>query len=232
MRPAKLLFLSALLSGCGGSVSGSPSADSGTGDGTVDGAPIEAGADGSATDGAELGDAAHDEGVADAPDDTERDGGWSPVCPDTVPMVGSACQTPSGVYCEYNPAWWNVSCSTIVVCSGGVWANGAPCTTPCFPEPGPNPGACPQNPTGIPDTSPCPEAGITCNYDQGVSCSCIPLGPPDAGDGWHCYPEPGCPSARPRLGAACTSSTFCTYLAVPEECRNGAWQPVMTGHGC
>lgn len=234
MRTSKLLLLVAFLSGCGGSVAGSPNSDSGASDATTDGPVLEAGTDAPPSDGARPGDSGvpQDGPLGDAADDAPQDGGWSPICPAGLPMLGTACQVPQGVYCEYNQAWWNVSCSAIVGCLNGAWANGAPCTTPCFPEPGPNPGACPQNPTGISTTSPCPEAGITCNYDQGISCNCMPTGLPEAGDGWYCNPEPGCPPTRPRLGATCSSSPFCTYEAVGEECVNGTWQPVTTGHGC
>ena len=151
---------------------------------------------------------------------------WSPVCPENVPTVGAACpQTVEGVYCEYNEAWWDVGCSTIFSCQQGTWADTGWGGSSSLPAPGPNPASCPSNPSFIQGGSAC-DGGITCLYNQGVTCECVVLSN-DAGDVWECLPQSGCPGSRPRLGSACIGSMVCTYVlcAYVQDCVNGVWQP-------
>lgn len=150
---------------------------------------------------------------------------WSPVCPASPPAVGSACSSDQDmVFCEYGDAWWNVACDTIERCYGGQWIQAEAGNGSCLPPPGPNPAECPAGGTAI---GACPEAGLTCNYLQGVVCLCSTAGAPDAAPNWDCIPEPGCPTTRPRLGAPCMGSLGCTYelCAYNEICQSGVWQP-------
>jgi hypothetical protein len=160
----------------------------------------------------------------DSGDDSS--GPWSPVCPQNQPPLGTSCPQ-MGLYCEYNEAWWNVNCSSVVYC-GTTWGVGAPGGSPCLPEPGPNPASCPVNPSFIHGGTPCPEAGLTCYYEQGITCDCFSLS--EAGSpGWSCLPEATCPSSRPRLGSPCNVTGPCTYeyCAYVEGCVNGMWQPMQ-----
>ncbi|HEY6458954.1 MAG TPA: hypothetical protein VIY73_02355 [Polyangiaceae bacterium] len=100
----------------------------------------------------------------------------------------------------------------------------------CFPPPPANPASCPTDPTTIVRLSSCTTAGLTCRFGQGSFCTCSPFA--DAGFAWFCGPDPGCPSARPSLGASCVGDVICYYddpTGFAEQCQNGTWQ--VTGIG-
>ena len=155
-------------------------------------------------------------------------GPWSPVCPETAPATGSACST-ADAYCEYGEAWWDVSCDTVVQCLDGSWQPAAVSQQTCFPAPGPNSALCPGDPLAIPPGAACSHPGLACYYGQGAVCICgLPVGPDalDAGSEWACGPDPGCPGARPRLGAPCTGDSLCEYndaSGFAEVCQGGTW---------
>lgn len=204
------LLLSAVGVGCGGSVSGA-SHDGGGPDVFNDAKNPQDG--GGPNEDGPIGDSE----ISDAEP-------WSAVCPASAPTVGSACSQDM-LFCEYGDAWWNVACDTVVRCYGGQWIHAEAGGSGCLPAPGPNPPACPTSGTAI---GPCPEAGLTCNYLQGVVCQCLTAAAaPDAGPKWDCIPEPGCPTTRPRLGSPCTGGVSCTYelCAYMEICQNDVWQP-------
>jgi len=160
---------------------------------------------------------------------------WSPWCPGTAPEVDASCVTALGwsQSCEYAYTWWSVSCANVLVCQQGAWQKSPPTFGPCTPAPPPNGAECPASEALV--KGPCAPAGATCNYLQGVACTCADDG--DGGTAWSCLPEPGCPITRPRLGAPCGSpdaatpygGQTCTYekcrLAV--VCANGVWQPTI-----
>lgn len=160
---------------------------------------------------------------------------WSPFCPDSAPSAGSTCSS-EGVYCEYGEAWWDVSCDDVLRCIGGSWQTAAVSEQTCFPAPGPNAPSCPSSPLTIPAGAACAAPGTACYYGQGAVCTCsIPAGldAPDAGPSWACGPDPGCPSSRPRLGAACSAGPICEYddaSGFAEVCQGGAWSPGLVGN--
>jgi hypothetical protein len=207
----------ALLAACGGrtELDGGAGSGSGSGSGSGGGNP---GLDGGASWG--------------QPDGS---GPWSAVCPESAPDAGSACST-EGAYCEYGDAWWDVSCDTVVECTGGAWQTAAVSEETCFPAPGANPGSCPASPSTIPDGAPCRVPGLACYYGLGAVCACsIPGGPgeSDGGSEWSCGPDPGCPSSRPRLGAPCTGNQICEYddaSGFAEVCQGGTWGPSEVGN--
>src|ERR1700722_15078899 len=177
-------------------------------------------------------------GASDAGPDGAWDapGSWSPVCPTTQPGVGSSC---SGVMvaCEYGHAWWDVSCDTGLGCTNGAWAPPPAASAPCVPAPGANAPACPQDPSTIRTSHPCPQDQLDCYYGMGTECSCgTSATQPDAAPIWACAPDTGCPSTRPRLGASCSANTqVCGYglgsSSVGEQCINGFWQSAGSGGG-
>lgn len=165
--------------------------------------------------------------VADAEPDGEP---WSPVCPETAPSVGSSCSQ-AMLSCEYGDAWWNVACDTVLVCSQGQWGLAEVGGSPCLGKPGPNPPGCPTNAAYIAVNSACPDAGLTCNYLQGVVCQCLADHVSvDAGPYWDCVPASNCPTTRPRIGAQCSGTAGCTYelCSYAEICASGIWQPLET----
>jgi hypothetical protein len=222
LGPATMLSMRALITlslvfalGCGGSTSASPQDGGGQPDGTNQ---KDTGTQGDS--GAPL-----DSAVPDGAWGIPSDGGpWSAVCPETAPAVNSSCSHDMLV-CEYGDAWWNVACDTVVVCSFGQWTLRQTGGGPCLGKPGPNQPGCPSNSGTIVESSACPEAGLTCNYEQGVVCGCF--GSADAGSGWNCQPARDCPTSRPRLGAACSGQQECTYVlcAYSEQCVGNVWQP-------
>jgi len=208
MRKQTSFALLAFTLGCGGNVGGSRPTDGGNAmDSSIDsGGTIDSGTPGDAW------------GVP-------ADGGrWSPLCPETPPSVGSACSQDM-LQCEYGDAWWNVACDTVVQCYSGQWGLDSLGVQPCLGKPGPNPPQCPTS-GSIVNHTPCPNAGLTCNYEQGVVCQCF--GSQDGGFGWDCPLDSTCPTSRPRLGAPCSGAQGCTYdlCAYSEWCPNdgGVWQ--------
>lgn len=199
---------------CGGSVAGSSRQDDrgGVGDAISDAAnTVESG-----DDGAETLDGGFDEADAE-PSDAPVDGEWSTVCPLSQPASGSYC-TDSPAVCEYNEAWWSISCSTVLTCIASAWTIPQTCAGPCLPAPPPNSAQCPSNPSTI--TGACPDAGLECSYDDGVLCNCVTVS--DGGYRWECTPGPGCPSMRPRLGGTCPpGQPACTYGPLTMYCENG-----------
>jgi len=162
------------------------------------------------------------------------DGPWSPICPASAPTVGSACDLPQKVYCEYGNAWWNPSCDIVVSCYQGYWGMGFPGGGTCLPEPGPNPMSCPMNYGMIVAGQSCADKGLQCYYGQGPYCRCDAYPPnSDAGPTWHCVPgTDGCPASRPRFGAPCDSiGMSCDYqlCGAGQVCINGTWQPQNGG---
>jgi hypothetical protein len=183
----------------------------------------------------------HPTGVLDGSASPDASG---PLCPATVPALGTPCTASPefaggpwvGLYCEYGDAWWSIACDTVVVCdeSRGQWTPAAAVETyaACGPQPGPNPASCPSG-IGYGDRGmPCPDAGLTCYYGPGASCLCVEDG--DAGAIWSCQPdEPGCPTARPRVGSPCTTSPNCFYGndGFGTVCVGGVWQLTYYGTG-
>lgn len=220
MHARTLSLLSLVLLGCGGAFAPSlSSGDAGGGDsGNVDGSPFQ--------------------DASPGPDEGPPDSGhpWSPVCPASLPTLGSAC-TADQAECEYGNAWWSVSCDPVVQCENGVWTTDQPSYEACSPEPGPNPSTCPASYAAVPQGTACADTGLDCVYAEAV-CSCqVPLGGPvqiDGGEGasWGCLPGPGCPMPRPRLGSACTAEgTYCTYEACSygQTCQGGVWHSAEEG---
>jgi hypothetical protein len=160
---------------------------------------------------------------------------WSPACPETAPGTGSACSV-AGVYCEYGAAWWDVSCDTILQCNDGSWETAEVSQETCFPAPPANSPSCPSSPVTIPLGAPCPHPGLACYYGQGAICSCsVPEGLDalDGGAAWGCGPDPGCPSARPRLGTTCQGDQICEYddaSGFAEICQGGIWGPGLVSN--
>lgn len=234
LRVARLAaaVLASLAVGCGGSVF--TSGDTGGGDGGGGGSS-SGGGDGGGSHDAGPGPSDGGGGGHDAPSGNDSGPGWSPVCPATIPTIGSTC-TQETVQCEYGKAWWNVSCDQVVQCDNGRWAGYQATFEPCTPEPGPNSSACPADFAAVQQGSACTDTSLSCQYSQGT-CACqVPLGGPillDGGGGsWGCTPEPGCPVPRPRLGSACSlEGTTCTYeeCAYGQTCINGTWQSQPEG---
>jgi hypothetical protein len=202
---------------------------------TTDGGPIvgddvsEAGVD-SGRDG-ESGDGATDGGT--------HDGGWSPVCPASLPSVGSAC-TQEGVGCEYGTSILT-SCNAIVECRQGAWQT-ATYPGPACPS-GPNPPECAPSFASVPRGAACMPNGAECVYPNGAcACETVFFGPPQPVDGgntptWHCDDAPpGCPAVRPHVGSACSTPNMdCMYVecAFGVRCAMGYWQaePVACAQG-
>jgi hypothetical protein len=153
---------------------------------------------------------------------------WSPVCPNSVPALGSECAG-TGQQCEYGTSAWNPACNSIITCTGNVWTQGAPGVSNCT-EPQPNPVECPT--TYQYSRATCPQAGLLCEYPEGDECACQAL---DGGSQWTCYPEPGCPTTRPRLGSPCTAEPpTCSYPAssgcgYSQVCGDGVWRAAPIG---
>ena len=49
-------------------------------------------------------------------------------------LRGSYC-TDSPAVCEYNEAWWSISCSTVLTCIASAWTIPQTCAGPCLPAP-------------------------------------------------------------------------------------------------
>jgi hypothetical protein len=204
------------------------------------GAKFESTGDGGVIIGDDVSEAGVDGGSDGAAGDGgSNDGGWSPVCPASLPATGSACAQ-SGASCEYGTSVLT-SCNAIVECRQGTWQ------TATYPGPacptGPNPQPCAQTFSGVPRGAVCGPEGTECVYTQGA-CTCEPpvFGPPQPLDGgptttWHCTDAPpGCPAIRPRLGTACSTPNMdCMYVecAFSETCSMGVWQaqPVACANG-
>lgn len=195
-----------VLTGCGGSVTGSPEHDGGAAD------------------------SAADSGTSwDMPD---AGGPWSPVCPTSVPAIDSPCSAGALVTCEYGDAWWDVSCNTVFTCSSGTWIEDHPSSQTCFAAPAPNSSSCPASPTDIHAGTDCSDALLTCYYGMGAYCQCGGSINPEAAVIWACGPTAGCPSTRPRLGATCSSGEMCYYgdsSGFFESCVDGFWQAEQGG---
>ena len=92
----------------------------------------------------------------------------------TAPAMGTACTAPSAAECEYGSAWWDVACDSVASCTNGTWSSDALCDTPCFPEPGENPSACPANPESIQTGSGCPHCSPFAGMGKVPSASAPP----------------------------------------------------------
>jgi hypothetical protein len=157
---------------------------------------------------------------------------WSLICPETQPVSGTSCIPAAvGAYCEYGSAWWSVARNTVMYCetNDGVWINRNPSVATCFPEPGPNCGSCPTNPSSL--SGNCSPPGLDCYYGEGTMCTCT-----STRDVWECFPPGGCPSTRPRIGSPCSSSPSggCPYTCADGVgCKSPGptWQPI-NGSNC
>ena len=218
--------------GCGGSTASSRDGGGPADATSPDGTQMDTGSESdTGADGTSINDSGAGMDVAEG--DAGADSGWSPVCPGEQPTLGSSCD--GGGVCEYNQAWWSIECSLVIECgAGNQWTQTSMCIGPCVPAPGPNDPQCPASPMGITQASPCPffDAGLTCNWYQGITCDCHAaiIGDPDAGGQWLCDPGPACPPTRPRLGASCGPNPLgCKYAALAMQCTNGIW---VAGPNC
>ena len=194
--------------------------------GDANGVDGDAGGDASSQDGGGA-DASGQDGSASDGGAHDGGGSWSPVCPDGMPVVGSACNH-DGITCEYGTDR-EIACNVLVNCQQGAWRKyGTPGTCP---PPGPNPSECAPTFAGNPRGASCAPNGIACRYAQG-DCRCSsftggPPPPPDAGATWHCDdPAIGCPIPRPRVGSACAAPGLsCMYreCELGESCNGGVW---------
>ncbi len=217
MRTAWALLVVTMTAGCGAKFDTSSTDDGGVHDG------------GGGDDGGSHSDAGGDDG-----------GTWSPVCPASLPAIGSAC-TPEGAECEYGTSVYT-ACNTTVACAQGAWRAqmfGGTCPS------GPRPTVCAASFGDVPRGATCAPQGTECAYAQGACrCEFGGFGPPPPQDGggalptWHCDdPEPGCPPIRPRVGSTCNGPAhmFCMYreCAFGEECTDGYWHasPVACANG-
>ncbi len=213
-------------SGTGSSSGGGMDSGSGSGSSSGSGGSSGAGSSGCST--------VSDASVPDASDWGERpDGGsWSPVCPEMQPATGTSCSGAAvGVSCEYGAAWWSIACNTVLWCNAqdNAWTNANPSALGCLPQPGPNCASCPANPSGLSGT--CSNPGVSCYYGEGPNCTCSVA----KDNTWRCFPLSGCPSVRPRLGAACVTgpSGGCPYNCYEGViCTNGIWQYDTFGQLC
>jgi hypothetical protein len=226
------LLLSSLACACGGSVNASARDAGGLGDGTTgsDSNPDSESGDAQLSD---AGDATS--GDVEIPEDADSgaDAPWSVVCPANPPAMGSSCDVP-GVYCEYGNAWWSPDCDVVMNCNlptGGnnpTWYQATPAGSGCLGQPGPNPSACPTNMATVQGS--CPEAGLTCYYEQGDSCLCQALSDASSPT-WGCFPgNSQCGTTRPRLGSPCSPNGLeCIYLPCGYEqiCMSMVWTPRM-----
>jgi hypothetical protein len=152
-------------------------------------------------------------------------------CPSAAPEAGTPCATT--VDCEYG-ADPTPSCNTIASCQKNQWTlfggtDGGACPTTL-------PMGCPAtyaDATALVGTGATCAASAPCVYAEGT-CSCdAVVGTPSV---WRCsHASAGCPSARPRYGAACSAAGLsCGYgsgcYAPPLHesfavtCLCGAWQ--------
>jgi hypothetical protein len=212
--------------GSGSSGGGSGSGGGGMDSGTSSSGNSSGGGSGSSSGAGSSGcSSVSDASTIDASDwgDSPDGGSWSPVCPDTQPPTGTSCSGAAiGVSCEYGPAWWSIGCNSVLWCNAQdrAWTDSNPSAAGCLPEPGPNCTSCPVNPSGL--SGACSNSGVSCYYGEGPNCTCSAVDTT-----WSCYPPSGCPSVRPRLGAACVTgpSGGCRYTCTEGMiCSNGIWQ--------
>jgi hypothetical protein len=150
-----------------------------------------------------------------------NDGGPQPGpdCPTSVPAEGASCKI-DALQCEYGGDPRSV-CNTIAVCNKGSWTyfKGG---DPSCPTPATNPPDCPATLAQVQVGAKCPSMGEACNYSTSSAtqfCTCSYMGGPVDLDGgfsgtWQCGApfETGCPTARPRIGAACSQPDLnCSY---------------------
>jgi hypothetical protein len=238
-RSARLGLAVMLACGCGGITT------AGAGDAAVDssvGADTSLAADATSTfdGGAPDSGGSLDSGTLDGT--TLKDGGISLRCPLAPPAQGTAClSVQAGVGCEYGASFY-ADCDVVMDCDATTltWTTryngqcpwGAPSST------------CPAAFSSITPDGTCTLDQTNCDYAEG-HCECIsgcggPPPPPDAGFGtrWRCdQPAAGCPAARPRLGADCTTEGLqCSYgiccISTDLTCHNGYWSGVYQGAGC
>ncbi len=218
----------------GASDSSSGASSSGGGTGSSGGGGMDSGSSSSGSSSGSSGcNSLSDASTIDAGDWGESSDGssWSPVCPEMQPSTGTTCSGAAvGVSCEYGAAWWSIGCNTVLWCNAQdeAWTNSNPSALGCLPQPGPNCASCPINPTGL--SGACSNPGVSCYYGEGPSCTCSATDTT-----WSCYPPPGCPSVRPRLGAPCVTgpSGGCRYNCYEGMiCSNGIWQYDTFGGQC
>ncbi len=153
-----------------------------------------------------------------------------PTCPTSPPNIGGDCGgITTTIDCEYR---LSPTCIILTSCGGpqATWSR--------VDEPGcvPNSSVCPATFADVPVGTSCAISGAdVCAYDEG-NCACEPcFGDAGAGQVWRCNlwsAVTSCPSPRPTLGSACTTSVAtCDYseccnppaLGPQMECVNGVW---------
>jgi hypothetical protein len=217
MAGARWLFVGALLVACGGSTSSAQdAADSGREAGSTV-------ADASSP-GADAGDAAS----SSTPPES---GAPAASCPGSEPALSSACGV-EGLQCEYgdDPS---IACNGVYACSGGKWTTGpmilmAPGTCPTKPaSQTPN---CPATFAAVQANGACSPPLTTCWYPEGAYV-CVAGGTCAPGRWQQATPGtsiPGCPTNRPHLGVACSSTApLCDY-----SCGLGPSGGVWCGAQC
>lgn len=157
-------------------------------------------------------------------------------CPVAAPSAGAACDAPT-LECEYGDDLL-IKCNTVARCDANGWTLTAPQQEGC---PTPPPGAsCPSSYVQISSGSIC-DSAQSCVYAE-ATCACgphcgtassIPVAC-EAGTAftWQCSaPAAGCPSVRPRLGAACAVDGLdCSYDGCGEtafRCTAGVWHSFL-----
>ncbi len=174
-------------------------------------------------------DSGTDSGTDGSPaSDSSSDAPTNPSCPANPPTAGATC-SPESFHCEYgaNP---DPTCNQQFECTAGKWQN-LTTGTICPPQ-----SDCPATYASVPANQVCSPTQLACAYPDG-ECICTTNfgGLQMQTPAWDCFPAAnGCPSPRPDIGAACTSTSnqSCDYGAcsggVALQCKDGAWQQVFT----
>jgi len=164
-------------------------------------------------------------------DGKASDGAAAQVCPAALPQSGLGCSR-EGLVCEYGD---NPRCLSTATCAQGRWQV---VTVKCqAPDP-----SCPATREAAAGQT-CQTQDGHCNY-AGLVCECTncikyPVERCSGPLTWHCdapNPDPGCPPARPLLGATCPNEgQYCEYGCEPDvsrQCSGGVWLPASSPYGC
>jgi hypothetical protein len=166
--------------------------------------------------------------------DAAIDSGTPMPCPEAIPSAGGSC-VKTGIICEYG-SQADYECNSIATCSPSLaWVITPPSCS--LPDGG---SACPASASDVPTGQSCSTLA-ECDYaTTRCACSAQQSGPVETVDGsvvdlWVCEnPGSGCPTPRPRIGSACSSSgASCNYgqCSLPDgvtlSCMNGAWEPIL-----
>ncbi len=163
-------------------------------------------------------------------------GPGSGPCPSTAPSLLTSCSSSlEGVSCEYGSDP-DLSCNALIVCGQGRWVTPVTARSQTCPTPAAT-GACPASYAAAQTAGDCSQSGLACGYPQGrCDCARPTGGPPIVGGAatkWLCDDAPsGCPSPRPHVGSACSSTgpSSCDYggCTIPDgvtlACISGTWQ--------